>query len=105
MAGVKAFDPGAGPVIADIAYGHFDDSVPTKDILDSFKKQKEMDSADYERRLNALMEQRSRDTQDLPNRFDQAWLLCSEATPENCHRRLLAEHVGRRWGDAEIKHL
>lgn len=92
-------------VIAGIDYAHFDELAPTKDILDSFKKQKEMDWADYERRFNALMEQRSPETHHLPDEFDQACLLCSEATPENCHRRLVAEHLRRRWGNVEIKHL
>jgi hypothetical protein len=32
-------------------------------------------------------------------------LLCSEASPEHCHRRLVAEGLQRRWGDVEIIHL
>ena len=34
-------------VIANIEYSHCDDLAPTKDILDSFKKMKEMDWAEY----------------------------------------------------------
>ena len=30
--------------------------------------------------------------------FDGACLLCSEATPEHCHRRLPAEYLRERWG-------
>ncbi|MCC5829188.1 MAG: DUF488 domain-containing protein [Phycisphaeraceae bacterium] len=92
-------------VIADIDYAHFDDLAPTKDILDSFKKQKQMDWADYERRFNALMEQRAPETHHMPEEFEHACLLCSEATPEHCHRRLVAEHLRRRWVNVEIKHL
>jgi uncharacterized protein (DUF488 family) len=32
-------------------------------------------------------------------------LLCSEATPEQCHRRLVAERLAARWPDVEIIHL
>jgi uncharacterized protein (DUF488 family) len=92
-------------VIADIDYAHFDDLAPTKDILDSFKKQKKIDWADYERRFNALMEQRSPEKHHRPDEFDHACLLCSEATPDKCHRRLVAEHLSRKWGNMEIKHL
>ena len=92
-------------VIADIDYVHFEHLAPTKDILDSFKKMKEMGWADYERRFGALMEQREPETRHEPEEFDQACLLCSEATPEHCHRRLVAEHLRRRWGNVQIKHL
>ena len=34
-----------------------------------------------------------------------AVLLCSEATPERCHRRLAAEYLAERWENVEIKHL
>ena len=32
-------------------------------------------------------------------------LLCSEATPENCHRRLVAEYLERKWGNLKIEHI
>jgi uncharacterized protein (DUF488 family) len=32
-------------------------------------------------------------------------LLCSEATADQCHRRLVAEYLRDRWGDVEIIHL
>ena len=32
-------------------------------------------------------------------------LLCSEATAERCHRRLVLEYLRDRWGDLEIVHL
>ena len=32
-------------------------------------------------------------------------LLCSEATPEHCHRRLVAEYLREKWGDVDIGHL
>jgi uncharacterized protein (DUF488 family) len=32
-------------------------------------------------------------------------LLCSEHTPECCHRRLLAERLQAEWPDLQIVHL
>jgi hypothetical protein len=29
-------------------------------------------------------------------------LLCSEATAERCHRRLVLEHLAERWDDIEV---
>ena len=40
-----------------------------------------------------------------PADLDGGVLLCSEATPERCHRRLAAEYLAAAWGDVEIVHL
>jgi hypothetical protein len=32
-------------------------------------------------------------------------LLCSEASPEHCHRRLVSERLAASWPDVEIVHL
>jgi len=32
-------------------------------------------------------------------------LLCSEATPHHCHRRLAAEYLAEHWADVTIEHL
>jgi uncharacterized protein YeaO (DUF488 family) len=37
--------------------------------------------------------------------FDNSVLLCSEATAEKCHRRLLAEYLAKHFPDINIKHL
>jgi hypothetical protein len=34
-----------------------------------------------------------------------AVLLCSEPTPENCHRRLVVEYLQDKWGDIQARHL
>lgn len=91
--------------IAGIDYSHLDDLAPTKDILDNFKKMKVIDWSDYERRFNALMNEREPEEHHLPQEFDGACLLCSEATPEHCHRRLVVERLKEKWGNVDIKHL
>jgi len=32
-------------------------------------------------------------------------LLCSEATPEHCHRRLALEYLQKYWDEITIRHL
>jgi uncharacterized protein (DUF488 family) len=32
-------------------------------------------------------------------------LLCSEPTPEKCHRRLVVERMSEREGDLQVLHL
>jgi uncharacterized protein (DUF488 family) len=92
-------------VIGDIDYRHLPDLAPTKDILDAFKKKGEMDWAEYERRFTALMDTRRPEDHHTPEEFDQACLLCSEPSPENCHRRLVVERLRKKWGNVVIKHL
>ena len=41
------------------------------------------------------------DTKEL----DGACLLCSENTPHQCHRRLVAEYLKEHWQKIEIEHL
>ena len=38
-------------------------------------------------------------------KLDRGCLLCSELSPERCHRRLLAEHLQRRIEGLVVKHL
>jgi uncharacterized protein (DUF488 family) len=92
-------------VIADIEYLHYEDLAPTANILDRFKKKGEMDWAEYERLFNLLLEERQPEQRHKPGEFDDACLLCSEATAEHCHRRLVAEHLRRKWENVLIKHL
>ena len=36
---------------------------------------------------------------------DDAGLLCTEHEPDQCHRRLAAEHLKRRWDGLEVVRL
>lgn len=92
-------------VIGGIEYRHYSDLAPTSDILDRFKKKGEMDWSEYERLFNLLLQERKPEQHHTPDEFDYACMLCSEATAENCHRRLVAEHLKRAWGNVEIVHL
>jgi uncharacterized protein (DUF488 family) len=90
--------------INDIDYIHRPDSAPTKEILDEYKKNGG-DWTTYERNFIELMVQRKIESIVPKKIFDRGCLLCSEPTPEYCHRRLIAEYVQASWRDLEIIHL
>lgn len=78
---------------------------PTQEILDSYKKNGAKWS-EYERRFLALMNERRPETKVDRKLFNvPTVLLCSEAKPEHCHRRLVAEYLQSKWGDVDIIHL
>lgn len=90
--------------IGDIDYVHILDLAPTKDILDEYKKQKG-DWSIYEQKFLKLMADRQIEQKVSPNLIDGACLLCSEAKPYHCHRRLVAEYLNGKWGNVNICHL
>ncbi|CDM94542.1 DUF488 family protein [Limnospira indica] len=90
--------------INDIDYVHILDLAPTKDILDEYKKKKG-DWSIYEQKFLTLMEERQIEKKLSPDLAHGACLLCSEAKPHNCHRRLVAEYLNQKWGNINIHHL
>jgi uncharacterized protein (DUF488 family) len=91
--------------ICGAEYVHEPLLAPTQDILDAYKKQKGS-WPDYEKKFLQLMADRK-----IEERLDRslfgvpAVLLCSEPTPEHCHRRLVVEYLQARWNDVKAKHL
>ena len=78
---------------------------PTRDILDAYRKGRE-GWLGYERRFLELMrERRIEETLDRNLFGVPTALLCSEAKPERCHRRLVLEYLDREWGDIQAVHL
>lgn len=90
--------------ICGIDYVHVPDLAPTQDILDAFKKHKG-DWRLYEREFLSLMAGRKVEDTVPREALDGACLLCSEETPEHCHRRLVAEYLNGKWGGVEVVHL
>lgn len=80
---------------------------PTQQMLDEYKKQR--GSWDqYAQKFLALMEERHIEDRISPALFEiPTVLLCSEATAEHCHRRLVLEYLQRQWhsNSLEIVHL
>lgn len=90
--------------IGNIEYIHSIELAPTKDILDEYKKNKG-DWEVYEQKFFQLMAEREIEKKVKPEILDGGCLLCSEAKPHHCHRRLVAEYLNGKWGNIKICHL
>lgn len=90
--------------LCGMPYQHMPAFAPTKDILDDYKKRKEMPWEEYESRFLKLMAKRQIEKMN-PEDLDGGCLLCSEEKPHHCHRRLVAEYLNEKWGNIEIIHL
>ena len=91
--------------IGGIQYVHEPLLAPTDPMLKAYKKEKGDWSA-YEERFRGLMSERQIEKHFKPEAFDGVCLLCSEATPHHCHRRLVCEYLNEKWeGALEVRHL
>lgn len=86
-------------------YVHLPILAPTAAILGDYRADGDWDR--YVARFEALMDERG-----IPGALDRDafrgepnCLLCSEAAPDQCHRRLVAERLERVWGGLDIVHL
>ena len=86
-------------------YEHEPLLAPTQELLDEYKKRKG-DWESYERRFLDLMAERQIQRVLSPAEFElPTALLCSEATAEHCHRRLVCEYLADCWSDVRPVHL
>lgn len=87
-----------------VSYRHDLRLAPTSELLDAYKKG-DWTWARYEREYRDLIVHRRLSEVIERAELDNAVLLCSEATPEHCHRRLVAEYFALQWGGVEVVHL
>lgn len=78
--------------ICHIPYRHITDFAPSKELLDLWHKQ-EVTWEEYEKTYIQLLKERNVLRDYGVKSFDGSCFLCSEDTPEQCHRRLLAEYL------------
>ena len=90
--------------IANIEYEHNLNLAPTQYILKDYQKHKN-DWSIYEQQFLELIKERKIETKLAPESLDNSCLLCSEATPLHCHRRLVAEYLQHYWNNINIIHL
>lgn len=90
--------------IGGIEYVHLLELAPTPVLLDAYKKHKGSWQS-YEQGFLQLLRDRQIEKTLSPEFLDQSCLLCSEATAEYCHRRLVAEYLREHWHGVEIIHL
>jgi uncharacterized protein (DUF488 family) len=90
--------------IASIEYRHEPLLAPTADILDDYKK-KVISWGQYEEAYVELLRSRQIESRLRREDLNDACLLCSEADPHHCHRRLAAEYLYASWGPLKIDHI
>lgn len=92
-------------VICHGTYLHEPLLAPTQEMLDRYKKGGGKWS-EYEVAFLDLMAARRIEEKIDPSLFARRTvLLCSEPTPDRCHRRLVVEYLGERWGGVQGIHL
>lgn len=89
--------------LAGIEYVHVPELAPTPTLLDQYRSSGNW--AAYEIDFLALLAQRKVEDQLSPDLLNGGCLLCSEDQPHHCHRRLVAEYLGKRWRDVQVEHL
>jgi len=91
--------------ICHAEYRHEPLLAPTQDILDRYKKKKGS-WPEYESKFLALLAERKVEKSLDRSLFSvPTVLLCSEPTPERCHRRLVLEYLTEKWRDLRAIHL
>ena len=91
--------------IGGIGYVHQPLLAPTDPMLKAYRKEKGNWPA-YEERFLGLMSERHIEDRFKPEMLEGACLLCSEATPHRCHRRLVCEYLNQKWdGALDVRHL
>jgi uncharacterized protein (DUF488 family) len=90
--------------IANIDYEHELKFAPTNELLTNYR-QKKISWDEYTREYIHLLATRNVKEEVDTESLHRCCLLCSEHSPENCHRRLLAEYLKEINPDIEIIHL
>lgn len=86
-------------------YLHEPRLAPTPELLNAYKKARGAWD-DYERGFLELMAARKIEEELNRGLFEvPTVLLCSEATAECCHRRLVLEYLQGTWGGLQVTHL
>lgn len=87
------------------SYDHEPMLAPTQAMLNEYKKRKGDWSA-YEAQFFDLLKSRRIETVLSAADFEQRTaLLCSEATADQCHRRLVCEYLAQHWPTVRGIHL
>jgi uncharacterized protein (DUF488 family) len=90
--------------IGHMNYEHNIDFAPTKELLSRYRDKK-MTWPEYEIEYLNLLDIRKVAQKTDIEKLHENCLLCSEHTPEKCHRRLLAEYLQHVKSDIQIIHL
>jgi uncharacterized protein (DUF488 family) len=90
--------------VGQMTYQHNIDLAPTKELLADYRDKK-ITWTEYEIEYLNLIDMRKIGDKINIEDLHENCLLCSEHTPEKCHRRLLAEYLQHRFTGVEVTHL
>jgi uncharacterized protein (DUF488 family) len=78
---------------------------PTKELLSQYRKSNDWN--EYANNFELLMDERKIPFALNKELFEKSicCLLCSEARPEKCHRRLVAERMAKYWPNVKVCHI
>ncbi len=85
-------------------YHYLKEYAPTKELLDGYKGGT-IPWERYEKTYLKLLKERDVLAGVDWGLLSHAVLLCSEPTPEHCHRRLLAEYLAKNGKNLTVRHL
>jgi uncharacterized protein (DUF488 family) len=88
-----------------IAYEHHLELAPTPEIREAYRDNGDWNA--YESLFSRLLIERDMEQvgRDILSRYHTPCLLCAESTPEQCHRRLIAEHWAAKLPKVSVLHL
>lgn len=91
--------------ILSARYEHLQLTAPTEAMLKAYKSGA-MSWASYADEYRNLLETRRVSDHIKLRELDHSCLLCSEHSPQYCHRRILAEYLAEKFsGQIEVQHL
>jgi uncharacterized protein (DUF488 family) len=91
--------------ICHVAYVQEPLLAPTDEILKAYKCDRG-DWSLYQTQFMKLVADRKIENRLQPAELQDTCLLCSEATPHHCHRRLVCEYLNEKWGGRlKVRHL
>lgn len=83
-------------------YVHITDLAPTKELLKDYQDKK-INWNGYTTIFNRILEERRIAERYNVQDFDKSCFLCTEETPETCHRRLVVEYFKKSNPEEEIR--
>lgn len=90
--------------IGQMSYEHKVDFAPTKELLLKYRN-KQLTWEHFASEYINLLDMRKISKKTKVDLLHENCFLCSEHTPEKCHRRLLAEYLKQVRNDIQIIHL
>lgn len=91
--------------LGGIGYQHAPALAPTGEMLTAYRAAKR-GWDDYAQQFRRLLAEREVERMFWPEALAGACLLCSEAAPHRCHRRLVCDYLNEKWNNAlTVRHL